>query len=42
MHGGCAATIADRFGSCATEGHGNIATLSTTDVANLTAYLETL
>jgi hypothetical protein len=42
MHDGCAATIADRFGSCSTPGHGNIASLSTDDVANLTAYLETL
>jgi hypothetical protein len=42
MHDGCAATIADRFGSCSTPGHGNIASLSTGDVANLTAYLETL
>jgi hypothetical protein len=42
MHDGCAATIADRFGACATAQHGNIASLSKTDVANLTAYLETL
>ncbi len=42
MHNGCATTIADRFGSCATKGHGNTAALSAQDVANLTAYLETL
>ncbi len=42
MHDGCAATIGDRFGVCSTPGHGNIATLSTQDVSNLTAYLETL
>jgi hypothetical protein len=42
MHDGCAATIADRFGSCATAQHGNITSLSPTDTANLTAYLETL
>jgi mono/diheme cytochrome c family protein/cytochrome c553 len=42
MHDGCASTIADRFGACATSQHGNIASLSPTDVANLTAYLETL
>jgi hypothetical protein len=42
MHDGCAATIADRFGACATPEHGSIASLSTTDIANLTAYLETL
>jgi hypothetical protein len=42
LHDGCAATIADRFGKCATTQHGNISSLSPTDVANLTAYLETL
>ena len=42
MHDGCAATIADRFGSCATSQHGNIASLSPTDITNLTAYLQTL
>ncbi len=42
LHDGCAATIADRFGACATPGHGNIASLSPTDITNLTAYLETL
>jgi YD repeat-containing protein len=42
MHAGCASTIADRFGSCSTPQHGNIAMLSTTDITNLSAYLETL
>ena len=42
MHDGCAATIADRFGKCATPTHGNISYLSSQDVANLTAYLQTL
>jgi hypothetical protein len=42
MHDGCAATLADRFGTCATVLHGNIAPLSSADIANLTAYLETL
>ena len=42
MHDGCAITIADRFGACSTAKHGNIASLSKTDIANLTAYLETL
>ncbi len=42
MHDGCAVTIADRFSICSTSMHGNIAALSQTDVANLTAYLETL
>jgi mono/diheme cytochrome c family protein len=42
FHNGCAATIADRFGMCSTATHGNIASLSPTDVTNLSAYLETL
>jgi cytochrome c553 len=42
MHSGCATTIADRFGVCATPAHGNTTSLSSDDVANLTAYLETL
>jgi cytochrome c553 len=43
MHAGCAATIADRFGSaCATPTHGNTANLSSQDIVNLTAFLETL
>lgn len=42
MHNGCAATIADRFGSCATAGHGTTAQLSAQNVSDLTAYLESL
>jgi hypothetical protein len=43
LHGGCASTIADRFGSaCSTKGHGDISKLSSQDIANLTAFLETL
>jgi cytochrome c553 len=42
LHDGCAATIADRFHACSTAGHGNLASLSATDITNLTAYLETL
>jgi hypothetical protein len=42
MHDGCAATIADRFGSCSTTGHGDLSSLSSGDVADLGAYLETL
>jgi hypothetical protein len=42
MHDGCATAIADRFTTCATAKHGNIASLSKSDIANLTAYLETL
>jgi hypothetical protein len=42
MHNGCAATIGDRFGKCATQGHGLLHALSPADTADLTAYLETL
>jgi DNA-binding beta-propeller fold protein YncE len=42
MHDGCAATIADRFGSCSTPGHGDLSSLSPGDIADLSAYLETL
>ncbi len=42
MHDGCAATIADRFGSCATPGHGTTTPLPPQDIADLTAYLESL
>jgi hypothetical protein len=42
MHDGCARTIADRFGACATPGHGVTSTLSAQDIADLTAFLESL
>jgi cytochrome c553 len=42
LHDGCAATLADRFGSCATPGHGNIASLTAGNLSDLEAYLETL
>ena len=42
LHDGCAATLADRFGSCATPGHGSTASLTTANVSDLIAYLETL
>jgi cytochrome c553 len=42
FHDGCAATILDRFGKCATPMHGATSQLSKQDVADLTAYLETL
>jgi cytochrome c peroxidase len=42
LHDGCAATIADRFGSCATAQHGSTSTLSTQDLSDLTTYLESL
>jgi hypothetical protein len=42
FHDGCANTIDDRFGRCATPQHGSTALLSPQDVKNLTAYLESL
>ncbi|HLK38531.1 MAG TPA: cytochrome-c peroxidase [Polyangiaceae bacterium] len=42
LHDGCATTIADRFGACATPTHGSIGSLSQADISDLTAYLETL
>jgi hypothetical protein len=42
MHDGCAATLADRFGACATPQHGSTGTLSSQDISDLVAYLETL
>ena len=42
LHGGCAATIADRFGVCATPQHGSIGSLTAANISDLTAYLETL
>jgi mono/diheme cytochrome c family protein len=42
LHDGCAQTIADRFGTCSTSGHGSLSSLSAGDLQNLEAYLETL
>jgi hypothetical protein len=42
LHDGCAATIADRLGRCATPEHGNIGGLSNGDLLDLGAYLESL
>jgi mono/diheme cytochrome c family protein len=42
MHDGCALTLADRFGACATPQHGSTASLSQQNVSDLVAYLETL
>jgi hypothetical protein len=42
MHNGCAATFADRFGKCATNGHGSLQGLSAADISDLTAYLDSL
>jgi mono/diheme cytochrome c family protein len=42
LHDGCAATILDRFGACATPGHGQIGALTPANVSDLATYLETL
>jgi cytochrome c peroxidase len=42
FHDGCAATLADRFGECATATHGQTSQLSAGDIADLVSYLETL
>ena len=42
MHDGCAATLADRFGACATKGHGVTAQLSPAQIGDLVTYLESL
>jgi hypothetical protein len=42
MHDGCAATLADRFGACATTAHGSTSSLTPENISDLIAYLETL
>jgi YD repeat-containing protein len=42
LHDGCATTLADRFGRCATAGHGVISSLTTQNIGDLVNYLETL
>lgn len=42
MHDGCAATLADRFGSCGGSEHGSTASLTPAQVSDLVAYMETL
>jgi hypothetical protein len=42
LHDGCAATIAERFGTCATPAHGDVSKLSPQDLIDLGNYLETL
>jgi len=42
LHDGCAATLADRFGPCGGNAHGNVADLGPAQIADLVAYLETL
>ncbi len=42
MHNGCAPTLRDRFGSCGGSRHGTTQSLTTSQVSDLVAYLETL
>jgi hypothetical protein len=42
LHGGCAPTLADRFGACGGDRHGATSSLSAAQIADLVAYLETL
>jgi mono/diheme cytochrome c family protein len=42
LHDGCADTIGDRFYKCATPQHGSIGKLTSQDVSDLVAYLESL
>jgi hypothetical protein len=42
LHGGCAATLSDRFGTCGGDRHGAVSLLSAAQIVDLVAYLETL
>jgi hypothetical protein len=45
MHNGCAATLTERFSSAACGGgdkHGGTSTLTTAQIGDLTAYLQSL
>jgi len=42
LHDGCAATLADRFGRCATPAHGTTSQLSPSDLLDLATYLDSL
>jgi cytochrome c553 len=42
LHDGCAATLTDRFGSCGGASHGDTTKLSTGEIGDLVAYLQTL
>lgn len=42
LHDGCAATLRDRFGACGGDRHGDISRLTSSDLDDLTSYLETL
>jgi len=42
LHDGCATTLADRFGRCATPAHGSTGSLDPQEIGDLVEYLETL
>ena len=42
LHNGCAPTLTDRFGTCGGATHGDTSKLSTGDIGDLVAYLQTL
>ncbi len=42
LHDGCAQTLEDRFGACATDAHGNTSGLSASQISDLVAFLESL
>ncbi len=42
LHNGCAATLRDRFGACGGNRHGDTSQLSSDELNDLVAYLETL
>ncbi len=42
MHDGCATTLTDRFGGCGGTNHGNTASLTSNNIADLVSYLQTL
>ncbi len=42
LHNGRARTLGERFTTCSTKGHGGVGALSGLEIADLTAYLETL
>jgi cytochrome c peroxidase len=42
LHDGCAMTLYDRFGTCATPQHGSTAQLDAGQISDMVAFLETL
>jgi hypothetical protein len=42
MHTGCAATLTERFTKCATSAHGSTSNLTTSEVSDLVAFLNSL